>query len=198
MKLGLISIDGSSFEYKVKPYNSDSVVYGSYTNSSCDTCGHYYTWAAAMDSAGVFSFNALGCGNLKSTCNALYPVRGICPEGWHLPSGEEWETLVNEVGGEYAAGPAFKSRSDWKNDGNGSDAYGFTVLPVGRRDCDSEKFISVGYCAYIWGSTEVTYTTAPDRTFGETQYFTSSSDRSLLVSVVKTYANPVRCLKDPD
>ena len=43
------------FDYKVKPLDGDSVIYGSYTNSNCDTCGHYYTWAAAMDSAGVFS-----------------------------------------------------------------------------------------------------------------------------------------------
>ncbi len=26
-------------------------------------------------------------------------VRGICPRGWHMPSRQEWETLVNQVGG---------------------------------------------------------------------------------------------------
>jgi hypothetical protein len=76
-------------DYKVKPLDSDSIVYGSYTYSECDSCGHYYTWAAAMDSAGVFSGSALGCG-YENECSVTYPVRGICPEGWHLPSKEEW------------------------------------------------------------------------------------------------------------
>ena len=47
-----------------------------------------------MDSAGLYSIDGLGCGYEK-TCNAANRVRGICPEGWHLPSKTEWESLVN-------------------------------------------------------------------------------------------------------
>lgn len=28
-------------------------------------------------------------------------MRGVCPEGWHLPSEEEWNVLLNAVGGGY-------------------------------------------------------------------------------------------------
>jgi uncharacterized protein (TIGR02145 family) len=30
------------------------------------------------------------------------PVRGICPEGWHIPSNAEWNTLLNYTGGSAA------------------------------------------------------------------------------------------------
>ena len=69
-------------------------------NSSCkdnsaDSCARYgrlYLWSTAMDSAGFFSTNGLGCGN-GLTCSPEYPVRGICPEGWHLPR-EHSDTFV--------------------------------------------------------------------------------------------------------
>jgi uncharacterized protein (TIGR02145 family) len=58
-------------------------------------------------------------------------VRGICPEGWHLPDTTEWEILVTAVGGRWIASRKLKSQTGWLGDGNGSDAYGFSVLPVG-------------------------------------------------------------------
>jgi len=27
------------------------------------------------------------------------PVQGICPDGWHIPSNAEWNTLLNYLGG---------------------------------------------------------------------------------------------------
>ena len=55
---------------------------------SCAKYGRLYTWAAAMDSAGVFGDGGKGCGFLV-TCSATEPVRGVCPAGWHLPSKAE-------------------------------------------------------------------------------------------------------------
>ena len=60
-------------------------------NDSAEYCGKYgrlYTWAAAMDSVGTWSTNGKGCG-YGNVCSATYPVRGVCPEGWHLPSHED-------------------------------------------------------------------------------------------------------------
>ena len=51
---------------------------------NCEKKGRLYTWAAAMDSAGVFSEDGLGCG-YKTACYPYKRVRGVCPEGWHLP-----------------------------------------------------------------------------------------------------------------
>lgn len=101
-------------------------------SSNCAKYGRLYSWAAAMDSLGVFSTNGKGCG-YKVSCSISYPVRGICPAGWHLPSKEEWEVLLNAVGGEDNAGTKLKSSTDWLNGGNGLDSYGFNALPAGMQ-----------------------------------------------------------------
>ena len=63
---------------------------------SCAKYGRLYTWAAAMDSAGVFGDGGKGCGFLV-TCSAKEPVRGVCPESWHLPSDTEWELSLIHI-----------------------------------------------------------------------------------------------------
>ncbi len=62
--------------------------------------------------------------------------RGICPEGWHMPSLPEWETLTDFVGGSSTAGTILKAASGWKSEGNGTDDYGFSALPGGWRRGD--------------------------------------------------------------
>jgi uncharacterized protein (TIGR02145 family) len=113
--------------------------------------GRYYLWSEAMDSAGVWSSNGKGCG-YGDTCVPLYPVRGICPDGWHLPTITEYEILfVNvNIGGDGETGFALKSSYGWSDDGGGIDAYGFTALPVG---CAS-RFGDFGSSAYFWSSTD--------------------------------------------
>ena len=66
-----------------------------------------------------------------------------CPAGWHLPSIEEWKILAEAVGGIEVAGKMLKSSSgcddDYRRDGNGIDAYGFSVVPTGscsRETCE--------------------------------------------------------------
>ena len=58
----------------------------------------------------------------------------VCPEGFHLPSLKELETLVNFVGGAEVAAQKLKSTTGWPNDEqgnwNGTDDYGFNAKPV--------------------------------------------------------------------
>ena len=126
------------------------------TPSNCTEYGRLYTWAAAMDSAGTWSSNGKGCGDGK-TCSPTYPVRGVCPEGWHLPTKAEFETLFTAVGGSSTAGTKLKSTSGWNDfegkGGNGVDAYSFSALPAGVRN-DSENYGREGDDAYFWSSTE--------------------------------------------
>lgn len=79
---------------------------------NCDTYGRIYVWSAAMNA---------------------------CPAGWHLPSREEFETLIEFVGGESKAGQYLKSRSGWKS-AMGSDDYGFAALPGGDRALDGAYY----------------------------------------------------------
>ena len=71
--------------------------YGSYCydaeEDSCSIYGRLYTWAAAMDSAGVYSSSGAGCGSKVGSCSPKYPLRGVCPEGWHLPKSGEGDWL---------------------------------------------------------------------------------------------------------
>ena len=126
----------------------------------CEKYGRLYTWAAAMDSAGIWSANGKGCGYGK-TCSPMYPVRGVCPEGWHLPSQTERDTLFTAVGGSGTAGRMLKSASGWngiignamEGIGKGSDDYSFSALPAGSRSSIG-NYNGEGDSASFWSSTE--------------------------------------------
>ena len=138
--------------YNYSGYTSDSTSW-CYSNAAanCTKYGRLYTWAAAMDSVGTWSANGKGCGYSK-TCSPTYPVRGVCPEGWHLPTQTEWKTLFTAVGGSSTAGKMLKSTSGWNSSGNGTDAYSFSALPAGLRNYNG-YYNFEGYYAYFWSST---------------------------------------------
>jgi uncharacterized protein (TIGR02145 family) len=120
----------------------------------CAKFGRFYTWAVAMDSVGEFTPNGKGCGYMDGeNCELEGNVRGICPEGWHLPSVDEWRDFINGVGGEFVASKMLRSTAGWKDNGNGSDDYSFLALPAGLRD-DKGNFKYAGETACFWTSTE--------------------------------------------
>ena len=111
-------------------------------NDSLEYCGMYgrlYTWTAAMDTAGVFSTDAVGCGHPKdnpwtvsceASSNGDY-VRGVCPEGWHLSHNEEWRALILAGNNPVVPGNALRSMEGWDDGvGNGTDEFGFSAIPV--------------------------------------------------------------------
>jgi len=79
-------------------------------------------------------------------------AKTACPKGWHLPSREEWDALVTAAGGD-AAGKALKSAVGWENNGNGTDSYGFSALPGGRR-YSLGAFNNAGSYGSWWTATE--------------------------------------------
>ena len=155
---------------------------------NCVKYGRLYTWAAAMDGAGTWSTHGKGCGNGK-TCSPTYPVRGVCPQGWHLPTKTEWNTLFTAVGGESVAGKKLKSTSRWNNSGNGADAFSFSALPAGYRDINGDYFYEGRY-AYFWSSTDFSSSGA----YGMDLHYIN--DRAGLYLNDKDDGFSVRCLKD--
>jgi len=114
--------------------------------NSTDSCAKYgllYTWTGTMNLADSFLYRTAG--SLVSI-----PHQGACPNGWHVPTNDEWETLEIEVGG---SGTALKAVDGWSNNGNGTDMYGFSALPAGLRDLDGDIFGS-GCNAFFWTATE--------------------------------------------
>ncbi len=169
--------------------------------SNCSKYGRLYTWAAAMDSVGTWTTNGKGCGYNK-TCSPTYPVRGACPEGWHLPSYDEWNTLFTAVGGvqdeDYpyrwnGAGTVLKSTGGWDEyegeSGNGTDAFGFSALPAGSRGYYG-GYGYEGYFAFFWSSTEYDSYDA----YSMDLYY--NYDHAGLLGNESAYGFSVRCLKD--
>ena len=173
---------------KDNSYTSDSTSW-CYKNDStnCAKYGRLYTWAAAMDSVGTWSTNGKGCGDGKE-CSPTYPVRGICPEGWHLPDTTEWHTLFTAVG-KSIAGKRLKSTSGWYSSGNGTDAYAFSALPAGNRHYDGD-FDYKGFSAYFWSSSEFNSGNA------YYMYLECNYDDAYLGGYGKRSGYSVRCLKD--
>ena len=156
--------------------------------SSCNKYGRYYTWSAAMDSVGTYAVNGMGCGKYK-TCSPTYPVRGICPEGWHLPTKEEFEILISNGGGASNAGTKLKAVSGWNANRNGTDAFGFTALPAGY--CQGYNSCSeVGYKAFFWNASDYDEYKA----YHGGMYSSSAS----VNKIDKSGGLPIRCVKDSE
>ena len=141
--------------YNYNGYTSDSTSWHENNSASdCTKCGRLYTWAVAMDSVGTWSTNGKGCG-YGTECAPTYPVRGVCPVGWHLPTSAEFEKLLTAVGGQSTAGKMLKSASGWfeckEKSANGTDAYAFSALSAGYRS-DFGSYNGVGLGAYFWSS----------------------------------------------
>ena len=75
--------------------------------------------------------------NLRYGDSSLYAyenAKTVCPESFHLPTSDEFRTLVEFAGGEDIAAKKLRSTTGWPNDEygdwNGTDDYGFNAKPV--------------------------------------------------------------------
>ena len=129
--------------------NLDDTETGAYAvyndqESNADTYGYLYNWYAVDDS------------------------RNIAPEGWHIPTDAEWQTLVDYLGGESVAGGKMKETgtSHWNSPNTGAtNESGFTALPAGYR-LSYGKYGSMGNYGYFWSSSEANSDSAWYRTLG--------------------------------
>ena len=94
---------------------------------------------------------------------AVNDSRGLAPEGWHIPSKDEWTTLVTFLGGDVAAGGKMKATTLWISPNTGAtNESGFTALPGGYRK-DYGDFGFIGTNGYWWFSKEHDTGTAVER-----------------------------------
>lgn len=183
----------------------------SYCNADvalCDEYGPLYTWAAAMDSMGLYNDASVyqdedgkevagrRCG-YNMTCALTTPVKGICPEGWHLPSAKEFEKLFKAAGYDeavsgtrYVAGralgilPSEPDNSNW---------LGFNATASGYFTTSEQ---SVGELAYMWHANDL------DDEYVDVFYsgYNATIERwgvgIMSGSFEKSYFAPVRCVQD--
>jgi uncharacterized protein (TIGR02145 family) len=175
------------------PVNGLKYVYN-HTNNSIDeakasfnysTYGVLYNWTAAMHDATGSVVDPSG-------------VQGICPDGWHLPSNDEWFELIYYVGGNWEdpfntnAGGHLKEveYSHWSNPNTGAaNTYGFTGLPGGAYfSNDGGSFDYLGSEAFWWSSDV--------DTIGSSWGLSTENEFIHWYYSDKSYGNSVRCIKD--
>ena len=127
------------------------------TDAAAFVYGRLYTW---NDATGGVSASGLGQG-----------VQGVCPEGWSIPTKEDWEDLsavLNE-------GEALPFSSDWKGlagkimapatfngekiwpyspDVDITNDYGWNALAAGTCTLNYSQFSNVGKYGFWWSGTE--------------------------------------------
>lgn len=110
-----------------------SVCYSTFSSAACDPAqslekyGRLYNWYAVDD------------------------ARGLCPNGWHVPTDEEWTVMTDFLGGESVAGGKMRTTYDWYNGGNGTNVSGFAGLPGGYRNLNG-FFEGAGGYGFWWSS----------------------------------------------
>ena len=85
---------------------------------------------------------------------AVNDTRGLAPDGWHVPSDEEWTKLIDFLGGSEVAGEKMKTTNGWIENGNGKNSSGFSAVPSGYRNHEG-YFINMGKNALFWSTTEM-------------------------------------------
>jgi len=138
--------------------------------------GHLYNWAAAL---------ALEDGMVDTVFTQKQ--QGICPNGWHVPSDDEWSTLINYISDK--SDGRYKTVTGWfdNNKPTESDPV-FAVLPSGYAQARNIK--SLGFSASFLSST------ASDIRGSASRYLSAKDDIVMKYTEVKSYATSVRCVKN--
>ena len=142
---------------------------------NCESAGRLYTWKVAQR---------------------------ICPEGWRLPTNEDWVALLTAVGADtlnpiaWTGANVLKSVSGWENGGSGTDDFGFTALPAGKRFFTKvqDGFSFHGCSALMWSSTQAEDGAADSLAFQMS--LDCSNDNIVINTVKKIDGLSVRCVKE--
>lgn len=123
---------------------------------------------------------------------AVVDDRGLCPEGWRVPTDEEWTNLKLYLG-DQAGGKLKITGTDYWNYPNqgASNETGFSALPTGYRTRLGPSMLNGAY-GYIWSSSEDE--AHPDRAWRRGMMF--SSDEIVRFTSLKILGFSVRCIED--
>lgn len=118
--------------------------------------GRLYNWPTVMN------------GSPEHTPFTTSNIRGICPNGWHIPSDGEWTTLeiahgmdpIDSISNNVyrgSKGRAFKSKTEWVEvvpgwNENGLDSLGFNGLPAGGSGEVPQAPYGLGVHTMFWSS----------------------------------------------
>jgi len=177
--------DGSYVITIEKPYLKDARNFNdspdtdNLTDEIRNSMGFLYNWSAA---AGTTAINT----------TVADKVQGICPNGWRLPTTNDFDTLCIVLGGQGKAGKSLKSVEGWFTN-SGTNESGFNCYPAGM--ATGNWVVSmVGRQTMFWSSKSATGNITKATVMG--LYF--NHDDAGLFNVNKYQANSVRCVLDLD
>jgi len=159
--------------------------------SNCNIYGRLYDWYTLMN--GEASSNSVPSG-----------VKGICPDGWHVPGDDEWKILEGTTDTKYPvgdtvwdgietrgydAGKRLKSTSGWSGNDISTDAFGFSALPGGVR-YPYGGFLNIYSSGYFWTSTGIS------GDYAWLHYLSWGTDGAGRYTNNKGIGYSLRCVKD--
>jgi len=110
-------------------------------SNEADTYGALYTYAAVIGDDWARD-------NVEN--------QGVCPDGWHMPTKDEWIVLIDYLGGTSIAGGKMKEigTTHWDSPNTGADnSSGFSALPGANRSEHGSFSTSLGGRADFWTAT---------------------------------------------
>ena len=117
--------------------------------------------------------------------HAVDDARGLCPNGWHVPTDGEWTALTDQLGG-IVAGGQMKTNYGWISGGNGTNSSGFSGLPGGGR---YSSFNDAGSFGGWWSS-------SPYGSSAWIRYLNSNNVYAHRITNISRGGLSVRCMRD--
>jgi uncharacterized protein (TIGR02145 family) len=155
--------------------------------AKCAKFGPLYSWTAARNISSDYSQKTLG--------HNISRLRGICPDGFRLPTNSDWVYLAmvaDKFSGEWTVAEILKAPEGWESWSSDiliydSTWYSFDALPAGRRNMEG-GFLESGLFAFFWTADEIDNATASG--------WTLRDDNDLLDSgkYYKEHGMSIRCL----
>lgn len=116
--------------------------------------------------------------------------RNVCPVGWHVPTKNDFDTLIKYAGAEDISGGKLKSTSLWASPNTGADNESlFTGLPAGYRTPD-ELYPDVSKTGIWWTNSNDT----ANRVW--TYYLRYNYSNTFHTPSDKNKAYSIRCKRD--
>jgi uncharacterized protein (TIGR02145 family) len=138
---------------KVTKYNDGTTIPVD-TSSFPTSDGVGQIWRERTTGARLFHSNAnLVTNGYQYNWHAVADIKGLCPNGWHVPNDSEWTSLTTYLGGEAVAGGKMKTTGTtyWFANTGATNESGFSALPGGVR---TGNFNSIRSYAFFWSATE--------------------------------------------
>ena len=197
---GLVDIDGNAYStivignqnwmaenLKVTKYRNGDNITNITTNSawSTNTSGAY----GVYDNDETTYLNSYGrLYNWYAVDNSS--SRYICPEGWHVPSGDESDALSTYLGS--GAGGQMKETGTvhWNSPNTGAtNSSGFTARGAGYRNYNNGNYNYLKVQTWFWTITQ-------SGNYVNYSNLQKSSNAFTQLSTIKKYGFSVRCLED--